>query len=102
MGKLVRDRIPDIVAAGGGRQHVRRLDDADYAHALVEKLVEEANELRTAAEPELLGEAADVYEVLLAILALRDLNADALAQAARAKRQDRGAFAERWWWEAVD
>ena len=46
MGKLVRDRIPEIVAAEGGQQNVRVLDDDEYARALLDKLVEEVNELR--------------------------------------------------------
>ena len=40
--KLVRDRIPAIIAASGRQYAVARLDDAAYAAALRAKLVEEA------------------------------------------------------------
>jgi predicted house-cleaning noncanonical NTP pyrophosphatase (MazG superfamily) len=101
MGKLVRDGIPEIVAAAGGQQNVRVLDDDEYARALLDKLVEEANELRAVTDSATLEEAADVYEVLLAILARQDLNADDLARAAASKRQERGGFERRWWWEPI-
>jgi predicted house-cleaning noncanonical NTP pyrophosphatase (MazG superfamily) len=101
MGKLVRDGIPEIVAAAGGQQNVRVLDDDEYARALLDKLVEEANELRAVTDSVKLEEAADVYEVLLAILARQGLNPDDLARAAASKREERGGFERRWWWEAI-
>lgn len=64
MGKLVRDRIPEIVAAEGGQQNVRVLDDDEYARALLDKLVEEVNELRAVTDSVTLEEAADVYEAV--------------------------------------
>lgn len=101
MGKLVRDRIPEIVAAEGGQQNVRVLNDDEYARALLDKLVEEANELRAVTDSATLEEAADVYEVLLAILARHELDADDLPRAAASKRQERGGFDQRWWWESI-
>jgi len=101
MGKLVRDRIPEIVAAEGGQQNVRVLDDDEYARALLDKLVEEVNELRAVTDSVTLEEAADVYEVLLAILARQGLNTDDLARAAASKREGRGGFERRWWWEPI-
>jgi predicted house-cleaning noncanonical NTP pyrophosphatase (MazG superfamily) len=101
MGKLVRDRIPEIVAAGGGQHNVRVLNDDRYERALLDKLVEEVNELRAVTDFATLEEAADVYEVVLAILAPHDFDADDLARAAASKRQERGGFERRWWWEPI-
>ena len=42
--KLVRDQIPRIIEAGGGRPVTRVLDQAGYLAALRAKLVEEAGE----------------------------------------------------------
>lgn len=54
-----------------------------------------------AAEPDRrLDEAADVQEVLLAILARHGIGADELAAATIDKRATRGGFAQRWWWQA--
>jgi predicted house-cleaning noncanonical NTP pyrophosphatase (MazG superfamily) len=67
MGKLARDRIPEIIRPDS-RAVTRRLDDDAYRDALLDKLVEGAHELRNAPrESAGIGEAADVYEVLLAL-----------------------------------
>ena len=42
MGKLVRDKIPDIIRASGRTAEVRQLDDATYLAALHNRLAEEA------------------------------------------------------------
>ena len=39
--KLVRDRIPQIIRAGGNDCETRRLEDGEYLQALEEKLTEE-------------------------------------------------------------
>lgn len=99
MGKLVRDRIPDIIAAEGATPTVRILNDQEYEAALLDKLSEEVAELREAKPPQRLGEAADVYEVLLSILERQGIGADELVLAAAEKRRTRGGFTQRWWWE---
>ena len=99
-GRLVRDRIPEIIAAEGRTPIVRVLNDREYGEALLDKLCEETTELRDAEPHHRLGEAADVYEVLLSILALEGIDAGQLAVAAAEKRRTRGGFAQRWWWEA--
>ncbi|SNR93343.1 hypothetical protein SAMN05216276_1001300 [Streptosporangium subroseum] len=49
MGKLVRDRITDIIGEHGGDPVVMTvLGDADYRRALLEKLFEESTELSEA------------------------------------------------------
>ena len=99
MGKLVRDQIPEIIQSEGRVARIRVLDDREYARALLEKLAEETQELRDAAPEHRLSEAADVYEVLLAILGCQGLGATDLEAAALQKRLSRGAFEKRWWWE---
>lgn len=99
MGKLVRDRIPEIISAEGRAARVRVLDDQHYEAALLDKLVEEATEVRDAEPGRRLNEAADVYEVLLAILAWHGMNVSDLESRAAEKRAARGGFTERWWWE---
>lgn len=100
MGKLVRDRIPEIIEAEGRTPMVRALDEQAFDGALFDKLLEEVAELRDAEPQHRLEEAADVYEVLLTILAGQGVGADDLAEVASEKRQTRGGFAQRWWWEA--
>lgn len=99
MGKLVRDRVPELVAASGARPVVRRLGEADFEEALLAKLLEEVTELLEARSDGRLEEAADILEVLVALLDLQGLTLEDLLAEAAHKREARGAFADRVWWE---
>ena len=59
--KLVRDRIPEIIASSGKSVTYRILNDAEYIKALEKKLDEEIAEFH---ESKSIEELADVYEVL--------------------------------------
>lgn len=97
MGKLVRDRIPDLIRADGRVPVIRTLDSNEYLAALLDKLVEEAGELR-AAEPEhRLAELADVHEVLRALTAHLGIHPEDVTAAAECKRIERGGFDDRLW-----
>jgi predicted house-cleaning noncanonical NTP pyrophosphatase (MazG superfamily) len=97
MGKLVRDGIPALIRAGGNTPIVRVLAESDFQSAVFEKLLEEAAELRSAPAGEQLGEAADVYEVLLAAARTMGVTMDEIAMEAERKRLERGGFQERLW-----
>lgn len=98
MGKLVRDGIPQLIRDSGGTPSIRKLSDDAYAKALLEKLAEEADELRIAGSAEeVLEESADVLEVLHALVVLHGYTIGELQDAARKKRLERGAFAGRIW-----
>lgn len=98
-GKLVRDRIPEIIRNTGRTPRIHVLDPDAYAEALDDKLLEEAEELRAATADERLGEAADVLEVIIAIGALHGFDLADVVQAAREKATERGAFKDRFWLE---
>lgn len=100
MGKLVRDRIPDIIRAEGRELSSWILADDEYTVALLAKVVEEAEELRDATTvEERLAEAADVYEVLLTVAELCGASIEDVVRLADAKRQQRGGFGGRVWLE---
>jgi predicted house-cleaning noncanonical NTP pyrophosphatase (MazG superfamily) len=100
MGKLVRDKIPDLIRASGRTPRVRALDGAAYATALHHKLLEEAEELRSAPTASAaLEEIADVLEVLTAIAALHGATLDDVVKRADRKRAERGGFTRRLWLE---
>lgn len=99
MGKLVRDRIPELIHARGDIAATRVLKGRDYEMALLDKLVEEASELRDADPDQRLEEAADVYEVLLAVADHLNVNLDDIARRAADKRAERGGFTQRLWLE---
>lgn len=90
MGKLVRDRIPELF---GGQTHL--LTEGEYRAALRAKLEEEVAEYLDSGEPE---ELADVLEVLRALATLHGLTPGDLEVLRRAKADARGGFAGRIWW----
>ena len=93
MSKLVRDRIPEIIEKAGKTPVYHRAASQDIEKLLREKLVEEVNELlATTTSEDLLEEAADVYEVLTAIIFTRGYDLKSLLVKAEDKRFDRGAF----------
>ncbi|WP_396912029.1 nucleoside triphosphate pyrophosphohydrolase [Mycolicibacterium sp.] len=98
MAKLVRDNIPGLIRASGRRAVTRQLDDDEFAVALLDKLAEETAEVRSAATAEaVLEEAADVLEVLLAIVEQHGYRLSDIVAAADEKRLKRGGFATRCW-----
>lgn len=101
--KLVRDLIPDIIAAEGKTVTSRILDDAEYRQALREKLVEEANEVLTAeGNEELIKEVADVFEVLEALIAAHGLNIWEIRVVQSHCQLRRGGFEKRIFLESSD
>src|SRR5262249_38792282 len=66
-GKLVRDRIPEIIRASGDRPVTRVADIGEYLGRLGDKLVEEAQEARDADREHQAEELADTLEVVYAI-----------------------------------
>ena len=101
MGKLVRDGIPALIRASGSEPITRVLDDEAYAHALHQKLLEEAEELRVTQGDERLQELADLHEVLLAISHLYGFDFAQILHAAKLKREERGGFGSRFFLEML-
>lgn len=101
--KLVRDKIPEIIAAKGGRPATRVLPPDDYARVLREKLREEADEAVGAQTYDaLVGELADVLEVVRAIQKVNGISDETLEAARAAKLADRGGFDARIYLESVE
>jgi predicted house-cleaning noncanonical NTP pyrophosphatase (MazG superfamily) len=96
--KLIRDKIPEIIAQAGYRYEIAILDDGEYRRALGEKLQEEAQEVAIALKetPEsLLEELADLQEVIDALIEIMGIERSTLTQLQGEKRQQKGGFAAR-------
>lgn len=93
--KLVRDRIPEIIAAEGREYATKIMEDGEYRQALLAKLVEEAQEAAEAEPGELVKELADMYEVIDALLLAFDLDRDAIRVVQQKRRDERGGFEQR-------
>jgi predicted house-cleaning noncanonical NTP pyrophosphatase (MazG superfamily) len=93
-GKLVRDRIPDIVSESGRRAEVRYLEGTELVAALAAKLCEEAAEATAAIgdRDSLVEELADVTEVMSALMALNGIGQQEVTDAALQKTSARGGF----------
>ncbi len=98
-GKLVRDRIPEIIRANGEEPVTYRAEPGEYRTRLREKLVEEVDEFLT--DGDALEELADVLEVVYALAA--DLGADeaTLGRIREEKATNRGRFTEQIVWIGV-
>jgi len=97
--KLVRDRIPEVIAKDGKTCKVRKVQDREELMALLDrKLDEEIQEFRTARNSE---ELADILEVVFALAEnLGASNAELLALRDR-KAEKRGGFRQGLFLESV-
>lgn len=92
MGKLVRDKIPQIMIKAGKTPITRRLSEEEYLEELDKKLNEEVAEYQADKSIE---EMADVLEVLLTVCEARGHSMEELMLARKKKREERGGFVER-------
>ena len=90
--KLVRDRIPEIIAADGRRCECTVLGEAEYLEKLDEKLNEELAEYQ---QSKSLEELADLLEVIRAVIEARGSTVEAVEAIRAAKAEARGAFSRR-------
>lgn len=97
--KLVRDKIPDIIAADNGKTCVTRImEDDEYLKALDTKMQEELKEYLESGEVE---ELADLEEVLRAILDVKKVSYDEFEKIRKAKVNKIGAFKKKIFLESV-
>lgn len=95
MRKLVRDKIPRIMMDDGHDPEVRILSSAELDKALRTKLVEEANEVVKAENSyELLGELADVMEVVYSIRKQYNWSMGDIQERIREKNGEKGSFSQ--------
>lgn len=91
-GKLVRDRIPELIERQGKAPILRVLEGDEYVACLRQKLREEADEYLASGQ---LEELADLLEVILALLQVEGLTFRELNRLRLRKRTERGGFDRR-------
>ena len=87
--KVIRDKIPEIIADSGKKYNLKHLDDTSFLTELEKKLIEEVNEY---AESKDVEELADLLEVIYRISELRGVNSDELDKIRKDKAEKRGKF----------
>ena len=98
-GKLVRDKIIDIITANGEKPIYHTLSDEEYLNELHKKLFEEANEFVEEDSPE---ELADLLEVIYAIAKHKNINMKEVEKERVKKREKRGGFEDKIYLETVE
>jgi len=91
-GKLVRDKIPDLIIKSGIAPNTRVLGNKEYLIELDKKLQEEVTEYL---ENNDLAELGDVLEVIRAIADARGNGIDAIEHIREQKFIERGGFKEK-------
>ncbi|MBI2474496.1 MAG: nucleoside triphosphate pyrophosphohydrolase [Candidatus Taylorbacteria bacterium] len=90
--KLVRDNIPEIISAKGGKVVAHIAEETEYWEKLNEKLLEEVKEFLK--EPSV-EEMADIQEVLEAIADFKQFTKAEITEAKKQKADKRGRFEKR-------
>jgi predicted house-cleaning noncanonical NTP pyrophosphatase (MazG superfamily) len=87
--KLVRDRVPEIIAEHGQKCEVRQLSADEHLSRLNAKLAEELEEYRVSGD---VMELADMVEIIRAIVRLKGLTHGEFEALRERKRETNGGF----------
>lgn len=91
--KLIRDNLPEMMRDQGIEVHEEVMDDCQYIYALKQKLLEEAEEVAQASDPEdLLEELADAMEVIQSLAKTAGFSMQQLEKVRLKKRKLKGGF----------
>ncbi|MEK9156853.1 MAG: nucleoside triphosphate pyrophosphohydrolase [Patescibacteria group bacterium] len=101
-GKLVRDKIPELIRAYGSVPVIRTLSDDEFVGELKKRLIEEAWEAHYADGMCLVEECADIFEVMAWMMRARGIDPNEVFAMAEARRDARGGFSEKAFLIAVE
>jgi predicted house-cleaning noncanonical NTP pyrophosphatase (MazG superfamily) len=91
-GKLVRDRIPELITNSGGQPQTREARGEEYPALLRLKLLEEVQEFLDSGDAE---ELVDVIEVVHALARDKCVEPERLEELRAAKEREKGGFLTR-------
>lgn len=94
--KLIRDKIPGIIAMTGKKANTATLSDEDYINELRKKTKEELHEYLAADnDPDALEELADLLELMHALTNVHGSTIEDVEKIREKKAEQRGGFNER-------
>lgn len=94
--KLVRDRIPEIIAETGKSYSTRILDQSEFIKELKTKSIEELDEyLNTNNDEEAIEELAHLLEVVRALAETHGASIEKVEELRKQKAEKRGGFKEK-------
>jgi len=95
LDKLVRDKFPEIYEALGQEAVVEKLSKIDLSKALLDKIIEEAAEIKPeSSREELLEEIADIQQIIDDLKSENNLTDEEIANIQESKKAEKGGFKE--------
>lgn len=95
LNKLVRDKLPAIYKALEQKALTRKLSKTQLSKALVRKIIEETSEITDkTSKTELIGEIADVQQVLDDLKSLHGISNSEVAEIQAKKKAKKGGFSQ--------
>lgn len=92
-GKLVRDKVPEIIKKSGRNPDFKKLKPSEFRRQLFRKLGEEIREFRGAkTTKDKTEEMADIFEVLRGLCDINNINIDEVVETGKTKRVEKGGF----------
>jgi len=90
--KLIRDNIPEVIESSGGVCETRILNNQEFETELRKKLVEESKEVLNSSKEELMGELADVLQLINSLVENNQLTMEDVQNEMKLKKEKRGGF----------
>jgi len=105
-GKLVRDKVPEIIRGNSNIPNIRIMDKDEYRRELLYKLIEESEEVRRAGYNqdnnfELIEKLADLSEVFDATLTEFDISKKTIKLVQDKYCKERGGFDKKIFLESI-
>lgn len=95
--KLIRDKIPDIIAKHGGKYKTKVLIKREFERELRRKLLEESKELIKAPNVKLTDELSDILEIIKSLAKFHRIKFSDIEKKRVQKRNMRGGFLKRFY-----
>ena len=101
--KLIRDNIPEIIAASNKKANVKTLKADEFFYELKKKLIEESSELlETSSKEDIIEELADIYELIEFIKKEAGIDEAEVLKVKDEKNKKRGSFSKKLFLESVE
>lgn len=95
LDKLVRDKFPEIYESLGQEAAIEKLSKIDLSKALLDKIIEEAAEIKPeSSREELLEEIADIQQIIDDLKSENNLTNEEVANIQKDKKAKKGGFRE--------
>jgi predicted house-cleaning noncanonical NTP pyrophosphatase (MazG superfamily) len=93
INKLIRDKIPEIIASNSAKIVSRVMDKEEYLQKLNDKLIEEALEVGDSkTKKEITEELADLFEVMLSVAKIHEIDFIEIQETSEEKKIKNGGF----------